>query len=194
MELYAGLLREELAGQTERLALLDRVERELKHLSGIVNDFLTYARRTRPALEPTDVGAIARDVAELLRPLATERKVALTCDAASVTARADAQQLRRAVLNLATNALQACPDDGSGKVTITVSASSGGAALAVRDNGAGMDASTRQKIFTPFYTTKQKGTGLGLAFVRDIAQDHGATLDVQSEPGSGTTFTLTLGA
>ena len=62
----------------------------------------------------------------------------------------------------------------------------------MRDTGSGIDAETIARIWTPFYTTKQSGTGLGLAFVRDIASDHGARLAVESDPGRGTTFTLAL--
>ena len=91
----------------------------------------------------------------------------------------------------AQNAVQACPTDGSGRVRLGVARTDGEVLVTIRDTGPGIDAATLEKIWTPFYTTKQQGTGLGLAFVRDIAIDHGARIAVESQPG-GTTFTLTL--
>ena len=88
--------------------------------------------------------------------------------------------------------MQACADDGSGRVTLSCARAGGEVVVTVGDTGAGIDAETLSKIWLPFYTTKQSGTGLGLAFVRDIARDHGARLAVDSVPGRGTTFTLAL--
>jgi len=95
-------------------------------------------------------------------------------------------------VNLAQNAVQACSDDGSGEVTLSCARTAGEVVVTVRDTGAGIPPEVLAKIWTPFYTTKQSGTGLGLAFVRDIARDHGARLAVDSAPGRGTTFTLAL--
>jgi two-component system sensor histidine kinase HydH len=95
-------------------------------------------------------------------------------------------------LNLAQNAVQACPTDGSGKVLLGCARARGEVVVTVADTGPGIAPDALDKIWTPFYTTKQSGTGLGLAFVRDIARDHGARLGVDSAPGRGTTFTLAL--
>jgi signal transduction histidine kinase len=123
---------------------------------------------------------------------ASPRGVAVTLDADRVSVWGDRGQLRRALLNLAQNAVQACPS-GSGTVELKCAREPGGAAVVtVRDNGAGIDPQSLGKIWAPFFTTKEKGTGLGLAFVRDIARDHGASIDVSSTPGEGTTFTLVL--
>src|SRR5262249_11662318 len=99
---------------------------------------------------------------------------------------ADGGQLRRALLNLLRNAFQATPPGG--KVTL---ASQDGE-ISVADTGKGMAADQLAIIFDAFYTTKEQGTGLGLAFVKEIVSDHGGKLDVESEVGTGTTFTIRL--
>jgi two-component system sensor histidine kinase HydH len=105
---------------------------------------------------------------------------------------ADANQLRRAILNLCRNAVQATPPGGR----VTLEASPAGEArlrIRVSDTGKGIAPDQVEQIFAPFFTTKEKGTGLGLAFVREIVGDHGGTLDVQSER-KGSTFTVELRA
>ncbi len=130
---------------------------------------------------------------DLTAAVAVPRKVEVTLESEPARADCDAGQLRRALLNLAHNAVQACPDDGSGKVRLSCSRKNGEVVVTVGDSGLGIPADVLAKIWTPFYTTKQSGTGLGLAFVREIARDHHARLDVESRPG-GTTFTLALPA
>jgi signal transduction histidine kinase len=196
MELYAGLLRDDLDGDPQKLDHVKRIEKELHHLKAIVSDFLEYARRPKPELEPRDVAELLSEVRDLALASAQPRGVRVELDATPARAACDPGQLRRALLNLAHNAVQACPSDGTGEVHLGCArSSSGGEVLVtVRDSGAGIDPAVLEKIWTPFYTTKQSGTGLGLAFVRDIARDHGARLDVESAPGRGTTFTLALPA
>jgi signal transduction histidine kinase len=191
MELYAGLLRDDLQGDSEKLAHLARIERELTQLKNIVTEFLEYARRPRPHLEASDVSEILGEVRDLVAAHAGPRQVEITVDAEPAQAACDAGQLRRAILNLAQNAVQACPDDGSGKVRLGCARKNGEVIVTIGDTGPGIAPDLLAKIWTPFYTTKQSGTGLGLAFVREIARDHRARLDVESRPG-GTTFTLAL--
>jgi signal transduction histidine kinase len=192
MELYAGLLREDLPVGDPRREHVQKVEREIDRLKTIVNDFLEFARRPKPERRPTDVGELLSEVRELALAAALARRVEVTLDAQPLVASCDPGQLRRALLNLATNAVQACPSDGSGRVRLICARHDGEIRLEIGDSGAGIDPALIDKIWAPFYTTKQQGTGLGLAFVRDIANDHGARLAVASEPGRGTTFTLAL--
>jgi signal transduction histidine kinase len=191
MELYAGLLRDDLQGDAEKLAHLHRIERELGQLKTIVTEFLEYARRPRPQLEARDVSEILGEVRDLVAANAGPRQVEVTLEAEPARVDCDAGQLRRAILNLAQNAVQACPDDGTGRVRLGCARKNGEVLVTVGDTGQGIAPELLAKIWTPFYTTKQSGTGLGLAFVREIARDHHARLDVESRPG-GTTFTLAL--
>ena len=97
-------------------------------------------------------------------------------------------------IHLVGNAIDACGDSG-GRVQIEAgpAGADGLLALRVRDNGCGMDASAREKIFAPFFSTKgSKGAGLGLAVTKKIVEEHGGTIQVQSAPGAGTEFTLLL--
>jgi signal transduction histidine kinase len=192
MALYAGLLRDDLAGDAEKLGHVHRIERELQHLKTIVGDFLEFARRPKPDLRPSDVAELLAEVRELALAQARPRAVAVEVEAQPARVACDSGQLRRALLNLAQNAVQACPSDGSGRVTLGCARAGGEVLVTVADTGPGIAPEVLDKIWTPFYTTKQSGTGLGLAFVRDIAVDHGARLGVESHPGGGTTFTLAL--
>ncbi|HEX6837173.1 MAG TPA: HAMP domain-containing sensor histidine kinase, partial [Polyangia bacterium] len=195
LELYAGLLRDDLAGDAEKLAHVQRIERELGRLKTIVSDFLEYARRPKPTVGACNVADLLSEVHDIAVAAAKQRnvRVAMQLDgAAPARVAGDEGQLRRALVNLAHNAVQACADDGSGEVTLGCARADGEVLVTVRDTGAGIDPELLNKIWTPFYTTKQSGTGLGLAFVRDIARDHGARLAVDSAPGRGTTFTLAL--
>jgi signal transduction histidine kinase len=197
MELFAGLLREDLAGDEEKLAQVRRIERELQHLKAVVNDFLEYARRPRPELRPADAAAIVREVHPVLAAEAQRAgpsvRVTLEVDGAAAPAmiQADPPQLRRALLNLGKNALQAL-DEGGGEVALTCAGDGERVRLSVRDTGRGIAAESIGRLFVPFYTTREKGTGLGLAFVAEIARDHGGEVTVESAPGRGSTFTIVL--
>jgi signal transduction histidine kinase len=190
LELYAGLLRDALGGQPERLAEVARIERELGHLRTVVSEFLEYARRPAPELASVAVRPLLDEVRELtLAP-----GVAVTVEAPGALAvRADAGQLRRALLNLARNAagvMQGRP----GGVVLAAAGVGARVRIEVRDRGPGVPAELREKIFTPFFTTREKGTGLGLAFVREIVREHGGDVSVADAPGGGAVFRIDLPA
>jgi signal transduction histidine kinase len=193
MELFAGLLREELAGDEERLAHVRRIERELGHLKAVVTEFLDYARRPRPELRPLDAAELVREAREVLAAESAARaavEVRVEADGAAPV-RGDPAQLRRALLNLGRNAVQAL-GDGGGEVVLACTLDGARVRLAVRDTGSGIAPEVRARLFAPFFTTREKGTGLGLAFVAEIARDHGGEVTVESEPGRGATFTIVL--
>jgi signal transduction histidine kinase len=194
IELFAGILRDELPADSELRVHVARIEKELRYLKVVVADFLEYARRPPPELGPVEVGELAAEVIELVRPDAAAAGVELGCDAGGVTCLADAGQLRRALLNLMRNAVQAAGAAGDGQRAAGITARVDGdrAAIEVWNRGAPIPDDVRAKMFDPFFTTKEKGTGLGLAFVREIAVDHGGTIDVISDGDRGTTFALRL--
>jgi signal transduction histidine kinase len=193
MELFAGILREELQGDAARLAHVQRIERELAHLKAVVAEFLEYARRPRPELADLDCRTLLEDVHDVLAKDLDDAGVACEIEApVGARVRADPNQLRRALLNLGRNAIQATP--AGGRVTLSCEPSDGRIRLRIRDSGPGISPSELESIFAPFYTTKEKGTGLGLAFVREIVHDHGGRLSVESEPGAGAVFTIDLQA
>jgi signal transduction histidine kinase len=187
LELYAGLLREGLAGQPERLGEVGRIQRELQHLEAVVSEFLDYARRPPPQPERFAVRPLLQEVAELCAGSGPTVRV----DAApELTAVADRGQLRRALMNLARNAAAAAGP--TGLVILAARPEPPRLCWEVRDSGPGIPDDLRDKIFTPFFTTREKGTGLGLAFVREIARDHGSPaviVDRAAEGGARMAFT-----
>jgi signal transduction histidine kinase len=189
LELYAGLLRDALAGQPERLQEVARIERELGHLRTVVSEFLEYARRPAPELSSVAIGPLLEEVREVA---GAPEGVSVAVEVpAGLTVRADAGQLRRAMLNLARNAA-AVMQGRAGRVVLAAADDGARVRLEVRDQGPGVPAELREKIFTPFFTTREKGTGLGLAFVREIARDHGGDVGVGDAPGGGAVFHIDL--
>jgi signal transduction histidine kinase len=186
-------LREGLAGQAERLGEVARVEREIAYLKNVVTDFLDFARRPAPVLEAVSARELLEEVAELCRG---DAKAAITIECSpDLRARADRLQARRALLNLAKNALVAAGP--SGRVVLAAGADATGRVVwEVRDSGPGVPSEIAEKIFAPFFTTREKGTGLGLAFVREIARDHGgdATVERAAEGGARFRFTTPVSA
>lgn len=191
MELFAGLLREDLEGDEAKLAQVRRIERELAHLKTIVSEFLDYARRPRLELVAVDAAEIVSEVHQMIAAEAGARvRVGIEAPAPSPM-RADAAQLRRALLNLGKNALQALGEAG-GEIVLGCEAGAREVRLSVRDTGPGVPEEAREKLFQPFFTTREKGTGLGLAFVAEIARDHGGRVEVESEAGRGARFVIVI--
>jgi signal transduction histidine kinase len=191
LELYAGLLRDALGDQPERLEEVHRIEREVGHLKTVVNEFLEFARRQPPNLEAVALGPLFDEVRELTRASSASE---ITIDVPpALRVRADGGQLRRVLLNLARNAATAARN---GRVQLVARGEGDGVTvrIEVRDDGPGVPAALREQIFTPFFTTREKGTGLGLAFVREIVRDHGADVVVRDAPGGGSVFSFELPA
>jgi signal transduction histidine kinase len=193
MTLFAGILRDEIAETDERRGHVLKIERELGYLERVVNDFLEYARRPKPELGDVPIPELLAEVAQLA---STPEITVAVAPGGPDLARADRGQLRRALLNLARNAVQAAAAAGhSGGDVVRLSARTAGdtLVLSVWNRGKEIPPETSGKLFEPFYTTREKGTGLGLAFARDIAADHGGKIDLVSADGE-TTFSIVLPA
>ena len=201
LELYAGLLRDALTGEPDRLQEVARIEREIGYLKTVVNEFLDYARR--PPLELGDVAL--RPLLDEIRELVSDGApggpaIAIDTPDAGVTVRADAGQIRRALLNLVRNAVTAArsaPNPAGERPRVILvgrALGDGKVRIDVSDSGPGVPMALREKIFTPFFTTREKGTGLGLAFVREIVRDHGSDVSVSEAPGGGASFQFDLPA
>lgn len=161
-----------------------KITAETDSLSRIVNDFLKFAR-------PQGLAREAVDLMPILRDCAAEAQVELHTELASCTVLGDPTALRQAISNLLRNSAEAMPEGQRAVVQVAVSASPGAWRLVVKDNGPGVPADILPRIFVPFFTTKAKGTGLGLALVHRLITEQGGTVQVESGP-SGTAFTLTL--
>jgi signal transduction histidine kinase len=189
LELYAGLLRDALANQPERLDEVARIEREVGHLKAVVNEFLEFARRPSPRLETVALRPLFDEIRELASTGAPGGAAVAVDVTDGIAVRADAVQVRRALLNLARNAVAAAR---GGHVQLAAVPQDDRVRIEVRDDGPGVAPDLREKIFTPFFTTREKGTGLGLAFVREIVRDHGGEVAVRDAPGGGSVFSFEL--
>jgi signal transduction histidine kinase len=169
------------------------VLRESERLNQIITSFLDYARPAPLTLESADVAEVAEEVLVLLEQRALRESLKIVREfAPPLRWRVDAQRFRQVLWNLCLNAVEAMPDGGE----LRVGAAVRGRTLEVwiADTGEGIGSGERGHIFEPFYSTKPEGTGLGLALVHRIVQEHGGDIDVKSSPGQGTTFTVVLPA
>ncbi len=190
LDLFAGLLAEELAQRPEA-AHVARIRAELASLSKVVEEFLDYARARPPVREDVDLRLLVAEVADLAQPLAAERRVSLGVEGGG-SARADREQLRRALLNLVRNAVEAAP--AASEVEVAARAEGGEAVVEVRDRGTGLAKEARASLFRPFFTTKERGTGLGLALAKKVADAHGGALALEDREGGGTVARIVVPA
>src|SRR4051794_28946808 len=167
---------------------LAAAEREVSAATVIVSDLLEFARHRDPVLLDVDVADLIQEVLSVLPP---PTGVDITTDIGpAVTLRADRDQLRQLLLNLLGNAYQSMPDGGR----VTVGAKSGGGVvrLWVTDTGQGIPAGIPDPLFEPVFTTKARGVGLGLAVCSRVVDAHHGEISVESSPGEGSTFRVTL--
>jgi two-component system, NtrC family, sensor histidine kinase HydH len=175
----------------------DRVERlrhEVQRLHNILENFLRFARVRDLKLAPADLGAVIDEVRDFREPyLATRGIVIRTHLAADLRpVRLDADLFKQALLNLILNAEHAMPSGG--ELILTTRRDGSWIVLDVIDTGIGMPAEVRARIFDAFFSTRSGGSGLGLPTTRKIVEAHGGKIEVQSEPGKGSQFIISLPA
>lgn len=165
-----------------------------QRLLEVVDGINLSARGEAPVRVPVDLAHVTQSVLRLVRGEAALRARLVVDLAARPIVAASATRLGQVLLNLVLNALQAMPQRPveQNHVTITLRQEGRHAALRIADNGSGIEPTQLERIFDPFFTTKQKGTGLGLAISRQIVEEFGGEIDVESTLGTGTTFTVRL--
>jgi two-component system nitrogen regulation sensor histidine kinase NtrY len=168
---------------------------EIANLKGIIGRFSEFSKMPQPHLQPVGLNEVIRGVVQLFQAqLQAPGRATIVCelqlDPKLKPVPADAELLHRAISNLVLNAMDAMPQGGT--LTLRTRPEPGKVLIEVADTGAGMTAEERNRIFSPYYTSKAQGTGLGLAIVQSIVSDHGGRVAVQSEPGLGTTFVIEL--
>jgi signal transduction histidine kinase len=196
MELFCGLLREDLqeAGHQEALEKIDRIEHELGYLDRVVDEFRNFAKDAPIERERFSAADMLEELEKLMQGDLQQAgcRLDVEVDPADVALTADREQVRRVVLNLVRNAYQACEAE-DGEVVVRVDAPDGQTRrVIVEDNGPGIPEEVLDEAFTPFYTTKEKGSGLGLPLSRQIVQKHGGRFEVDSTVGEGTRVVMTL--
>jgi signal transduction histidine kinase len=175
--------------EAEKLLL---VEEEAKRLESMLEEVRDFTRPAAPKLSPQDLNATVRETVALMEASLPGRGVTLAAqyDMDLPPVVHDPSQVRQVVINLVKNAAEAMP--GGGQVTVRTMRSGDMAEVEVRDTGPGLPPEQARLIFNPFYTTKERGTGLGLAVCYRIMQDHGGDIRLTSEAGKGCAFTASL--
>jgi signal transduction histidine kinase len=177
----------------------DIISAEISRLERIVQDVLSFARPSDPKLETIAAGTLLREVQGLMSPGLEGRAVHLLVDTGpELLIRADSGHLKQVIINLVRNAAEAI--EGAGTVTLRSRAAraplGGGETdaviLEVADNGKGIPPEVEKRLFDPFFSTKETGTGLGLPIAARIVEKHGGMLQYQTQPGRGTTFGVVL--
>jgi two-component system nitrogen regulation sensor histidine kinase NtrY len=168
---------------------------EINNLKQIISRFSEFSKMPQPQLQPVQVNDVVRGVARLFQAQPESRngsaiiyRVELEEGLAPIAA--DPELVHRALSNLVLNAMDAMPQGGT--LTLRTKGDLGLVRIEVDDSGGGLTPEECERLFTPYYTSKQHGTGLGLAIVQSVISDHGGTINVRSQPGHGTKFLIEL--
>jgi signal transduction histidine kinase len=168
---------------------LEKIEAQTSYMNKIVSDLQDYSRNIKPALEEADITLILKDVASSVQT-PNDIDVSFEFDEGLPVISVDETLMRRLFTNLILNAVQAMPEGGS--LSIRGSLQGDEFVISVEDTGIGISEENFTKIFKPLFTSKAKGTGFGLPVCKRIVDAHGGTIYVESEEGTGTTFTVKL--
>lgn len=196
---------DEPASPKERriLGRINKLETQCRDLVGVANDFLRFARVRDLNLAQTDLGKLLDEMIDFFGPTAQAGKVEIKSfvPADLPPMPLDRDLIKQALLNLLLNAAQAMPEGGDITIQAAKQAATAGNGRAgqpthvivhVIDTGAGMQPNVRARVFEPFFSTREAGNGLGLPTTKRIIEAHGGTIDVESESGKGTQFTVRL--
>lgn len=190
MELFVGLLEDSLPAESDDAAHAAKVRRELNYLTRVVDEFLRFARDRRLESTRRRVDGLLDEVAGSVS-IAADKGVEIVTDVPDgLEVSADLAALRGVLINLAQNAVQA--SEPGATVKISAFAEGDGRRIRVEDDGAGMTEEVLGNVMRPFYTTREKGTGLGLPLARKVIERHGGKLTIDSQPGEGTRVDITL--
>jgi two-component system sensor histidine kinase HydH len=189
-----------LAGQVERhleqnpaaQEKLRIIQAEIRRLESFLGDLRDFLRPAPPCKQEVNLNEVILEVKALMGEAAKEKGIAVEDRLESQLPRiaVDLNQFKQVLVNLFKNAVEAT--EPGGRITLSTSSQDEQVCFAIRDTGKGMPPEVRDKVFHPFFTTKEKGTGLGLAVIHKIITDHRGIIEVETTPGEGTTFTIRL--
>ncbi|HEX3033317.1 MAG TPA: ATP-binding protein [Bacillota bacterium] len=190
---FIQLLQEEFI-QLDKKYYLDIILEEIDRANGVLNDFLSFSKPAVLKKQSVSPYALVDELRHLVESEALLRQVKLdfVISPKLPFIFADKNQIKQVLLNIIKNAFDAVPPNGQVKVRCDWDDSSGRIIFTITDNGMGMDSQTAARIFDPFYTTKETGTGLGMAISYQIIQNHSGHITLTTSPGSGTEFTISL--
>ena len=192
--LNAELLDDELAGNDEGRALCQAIHKEVDRLTAITEEYLSFGKLPKPKIASEHVNAIVDALASFVREDLAHKQVELVVELADndPIALVDSAQLRQCLVNLVRNATEAVSVKGGGKVTLRTHRAGDRVVIEVEDTGVGIAPEVLPRLFDTFFSTKEGGSGLGLALTQQIVKDHGGDLAVESVVGEGTTFTVSI--
>jgi signal transduction histidine kinase len=191
--LHVEVARAKLAkGDTGVEPQMEIISREILRLDRVVKTFLDFTRPVELNLTEVPLEQFVGELVDLARPQAeaSHLRVEMHQDVGAIEVRIDRDLMKQALLNIVVNAIEAMP--GGGELTFEAHALEDSAEIRISDTGAGIPPELREKIFRLYFTTKQAGSGIGLAMTYRIVQLHDGTIDFTSEPGKGTTFSVRL--
>lgn len=189
--LYMGLLRRRVVGDQGSVEIMEKIDAGFTALEATVTDLLSFTSDRNPIWRHFSLRDLADEVCESLAPQLTAQGIVPSIDVSRrIFVTADRDMLRRAIVNLAFNAMDAMREGGG--LFITAVDDSRAIELEIADSGPGVDEHVGKRIFEPFFTTKSEGTGLGLAIVSRIAEAHGGSVQVMNCPEGGAAFTIRL--
>lgn len=190
--LYAGHLARPELPESDRTRLTGKMVGRMRNLERLIQDMLLFVKGQQAELSVFSLREMLEDLTHVIEPQAQLLDVKLQVDgpAEDIQIEAHQQAVQGALINLLENAIQASP--AGGRVVFKASAGGPFVVFRVEDEGPGITAEARARLFEPFFTTRSEGSGLGLAIVKQTAEDHGGWVDVESAPESGSVFTLYL--
>jgi two-component system sensor kinase FixL len=179
-----------LAKESREAAVVGEILSRIDTLNGLIQDLLLFARPPQPRPAPVDVSPLLLTTAELLSSDPALSGVRIVVEGSAPPLAADAELLKIVFLNLLVNSAHAMR--GEGRIQVSIGVADGSCRVAVADAGPGIPPEIREKIFTPFFTTKSRGTGLGLPTAKRLIEAHGGTIQIDCPPEGGTTVTVQL--
>ncbi|MGC4033926.1 MAG: ATP-binding protein [Tepidisphaeraceae bacterium] len=190
IQLYASLLAQDVADRPASAETVRKIVSGVKRLEALVSQVLNFSREIRADVEECDMAELIREAVDVAEAKAQTHGVTVTLNAPSTLVRTvDGRLLTQAALNLTLNAIEA----GGEHVNVTLTEETGGRmSLVIEDDGPGIPADLLDRIFNPFFTTKDEGTGLGLSIVHRIVEAHGGAISATNRPEGGARFELRI--
>ena len=186
IQLYASMLRRDLAADADKVRTLDRILGAIGGLESLVGDMLAFGREIEPVKRLQPLGPLVEQALDLARAAVEEKRMRVEVRVEGAEAEVDGEMMQRVFLNIIANAAQAVEPGGR------LSVAAAERTITFADDGPGIPASILEKMFTPFLTSKTKGTGLGLAIAHKIVEAHGGAIEAKNGPAGGATFTIRL--
>jgi two-component system nitrogen regulation sensor histidine kinase NtrY len=199
IQLCAERMRRHFSGATEQTrGLVEEctatIVGEVESLKELVDEFSQFARMPAPRATATDLHALLNDALALYKGIFTDVQLVPRFAASLPKVAVDPEQVRRVIINLVDNAVEAMDQRGTIEIETQHEPANNLVRIVIADDGPGIPAAERDKLFLPYYSTKQRGSGLGLAIVRRIVVEHGGSIDVTDNVPRGTRFAIELPA